>query len=417
MGSSARRAPPPQAAAAGHHLVAARAAPMSAGSSLFPELADARSADDLEHSTGVLPSQRLRWLIDAGHLCASEPIGDDQIQPASVDLRLGPVAYRVRASFLPNRATVRKRLEDLAAHVLDLTQPAVLERGCVYIVPLLEELNLPPGYWAKANPKSTTGRLDVFTRLVTDFGNRFDHVDDGYRGRLYLEIAPQTFSVAVSQGTRLSQLRFWRGKPLPSDTALTQLHEAQALVYTAADEPLDAVIAKGLWLSVDLASGSIVGYRAKRHAPVVDLRRIGYYDPAEFWDPLGADGRRSLILEPDEFYILVSRERISVPPGFAAEMMGYEPALGEFRVHYAGFFDPGFGYALSEVRGTHAVLEVRSHQVPYVLEDGQRVARLIFERLLGVPDRLYGPGIGSSYQFQGLSLSKHFRPFRADEQR
>jgi dCTP deaminase len=388
---------------------------MTLSPSLFPHLAAA--ADEQEHSTGVLPSQRIRWLMEAGHVLASVPFTDAQVQPASIDLRLGPVAYRVRASFLPNRASVRKRLEDFAAHELDLTQPTVLERGCVYLVPLLEELSLPAGYWGKANPKSTTGRLDVFTRLVTDFGTRFDHVASSYKGKLYLEIIPQTFSIVVSQGTRLSQLRFWRGNPLPSDTKLTQLQEAEPLVYTSLDEPVDAVIAKGLWLSVDLSglNGSkIVGYRAKRHTPVVNLSQVDFYDAAEFWDPIHADDGRYIILDPDEFYILVSRERIRIPPGFAAEMTGYEPALGEFRVHYAGFFDPGFGYGPPGLRGTPAVLEVRSHQVPYVLEDGQRVARLIFERLQSVPDRLYGPSIGSSYQFQGLSLSKQFRPFHPD---
>ena len=383
---------------------------MSAGPGLFPQLTT--SAAEEEYSTGVLPAQRIRWLIAAGHVFAPEPLEEGQVQPASIDLRLGPVGYRVRASFLPNRSTVRKRMDDFDAHEVDLTHPTVLERGCVYLVPLLEELRLPAGYWGKANPKSTTGRLDVFTRLVTDFGTQFDHVADGYRGKLYLEIVPQTFSVIVSQGTRLAQLRFWRGKPLPSDTSLNRLQEQENLVYTAQDEPLDAVISKGLWLSVDCAGtpgSSIVGFRAKRHAPAVDLARENFYDPSEFWDPIHAHPSRCILLDPDEFYILVSRERIRIPPSFAAEMTGYEQALGEFRVHYAGFFDPGFGDGLPDLRGTHAVLEVRSHQVPYVLEDGQRVARLIFERLQSTPDRLYGPAIGSSYQNQGLSLSKQFR--------
>jgi dCTP deaminase len=307
---------------------------------------------------------------------------------------------------------VRTRLDELCLHQMDLHAPTILERGCVYIVPTLEELNLPGDLWAKANPKSTTGRLDVFTRLITDFGDSFDRVPVGYKGRLYLEIVPQTFSIIVSRGARLSQLRFWRGTPLPSDTKLAELHESEGVLYDADDAPARAVIAKGLWLSVDLAgsgAAGLVGYRAKPHAPAVDLARVDYYDPAEFWEPLYAGARRYLILEPDEFYILASRERVSIPPAFAAEMIGYEPALGEFRVHYAGFFDPGFGYGLGDLKGTRAVLEVRSHQVPYVLEDGQRVARLVFERLQSPPDRVYGPGIGSSYQQQGLTLSKQFR--------
>ncbi len=379
--------------------------------SLFPEIPSGNGAGE-DYSTGILPSQRIRWLIAARHLTAATPFDDDQVQPASIDLRLGPVGYRVHASFLPNRSSVRKRLEDLSAHEIDLTKPMLLERGCIYIVPLLEEVNLPDQYWAKANPKSTTGRLDIFTRLLTDSGTRFDYVPPGHKGNLYLEIAPQTFSILISQGMRLSQLRFWRGTPLPSDAKLLQLHENEVLVYAGGETPAEAVIAKGLWISVDLAGSGpsgIIGYRAKRYTPAIDLSKVNFYDPAEFWDPIVPNGRRYIILDPDEFHVLVSRERVRIPPSFAAEMVGYEPALGEFRVHYAGFFDPGFGYGEADLKGTPAVLEVRSHEVPYVLEDGQRVARLIFERLQSTPDRIYGPGIGSHYQFQELALSKQFR--------
>ncbi len=378
---------------------------------LFPELARDNPAVE-GHTTGILPSQRIRQLIDAEYLIATPPITDDQIQPASVDLRLGQVAYRVRASFLPARTSVRKRLEQLCLHEIDLRAPTILERGCVYLVPVIEELDLPNDLWAEANPKSTTGRLDVFTRLITDFGVRFDNVPAGYRGKLYLEIVPQTFSIIVSAGARLSQLRFSRGTPVPSDAKLVELHENEVVVYDD-DGPSTADISKGgIWLSVDLAGANtsgLVGYRAKQHAPAVDLSRVDYYDPTEFWEPLHAGSRGYVILEPDEFYILASRQRISVPPAFAATMSGYEPALGEFRVHYAGFFDPGFGYGLQELQGACAVLEVRSHLIPYVLEDGQRVAHLIFERLQCRPDRIYGPSIGSSYQAQGLALSKQFR--------
>jgi dCTP deaminase len=377
---------------------------------LFPELAFDEDAD--RYSTGILPSQHITCLLRKGHLTAAAPFEPGQLQPASVDLRLGAVAYRVRASFLPNRSSVRKRLDEFGFHEIDLTYPTVLERGAVYIVPLLEEVNLPDQHWAKANPKSTTGRLDILTRLITDFGKQFDYVPEGYKGKLYLEIAPQTFSVMVSQGTRLSQLRFWRGKPLPSDAALTLLHEHEALVYAEEDEPAEALISKGLWIHVDLGrakNAGIIGYRAKRHAPIIDLARTDFYAVEDFWDPIAPNDRRFVILDPDEFYILGSQERMRIPPGFAAEMVGYEPKLGEFRVHYAGFFDPGFGYNTPDLRGTPAVLEVRSLGVPYVLEDGQQVARLIFERLQAAPDRLYGPDIGSSYQSQGLSLSKQFR--------
>jgi len=379
--------------------------------SLFPDIPMSAKTDDT-HSTGILPSQKIVCLLDKGYVTSSLPHEAGQIQPASIDLRLGPVAHRVRASFLPNRSSVRQRLDLLGSQALDLSLPVVFERGGIYIVPLLEELNLPPGYWAKANPKSTTGRLDVFTRLITDFGKQFYYVPDAYKGKLYLEVVPQTFSIKVSQGTRLSQMRFWRGRPLPSDTALVQLHESEVLVYADQFLPAEALIRKGLWIHVDLARGDgsgPIGYRAKRHAPVIDLAKTDFYSPDEFWDPIYPDDRRYIILDPDEFYILMSQERIRIPPGFAAEMMGHEPALGEFRVHYAGFFDPGFGYDLTNHNGTPAVLEVRAHEVPYVLEDGQQVAHLLFDRLQSTPDRLYGPKIGSSYQFQGLSLSKQFR--------
>jgi dCTP deaminase len=378
---------------------------------LFPELGALLDARD-GRSTGILPSQHIHDLIQQRHLTASVDFEADQLQPASIDLRLGPLAYRVRASFLPNRTSVRQRLEELDSHEMDLTRPAVLERGGVYIVPLLESVSLPEQFWAKANPKSSTGRLDILTRLITDFGTRFDYVPTGYKGKLYLEIAPQTFSVMVSQGTRLSQLRFWRGAPLPSDTLLTRLHEDEGVVYVGDDEPAEALISKGLWIHVDLSGGGpagIIGYRAKGHAPVIDLAQIDFYAARDFWDPIFANESRFLILDPGEFYILGSQERLQIPPTVAAEMVGYEPKLGEFRVHYAGFFDPGFGYGLGDMKGTPAVLEVRSLGVPYVLENGQQVARLIFEPLMAVPDRIYGPEIGSSYHLQGLSLSKQFR--------
>jgi dCTP deaminase len=374
--------------------------------SLFPDLA-AEAPGEAESSAGILPSQRIRWLIQAGHLSASAPFDDDQVQPASIDLRLGALAYRVRASFLPNRASIRSRLELFSSHAIDLRSPTVLERGCVYIVPALEDLNLPRDISAKANPKSTIGRLDVFTRLITDYGTEFEQVPAGYKGRLYLEIVPRTFSILVAQGSRLSQLRFWRGSRAPSDAKLAELHAAETLVSLEDDAPAEPFISRGLWVSVDLSGGEVVGYRARRYAPPVDLARVAFYDPTDFWEPIVGHG--SIILDPDEFHLLVSRERVRIPPAYAAEMVGYEPTVGEFRVHYAGFFDPGFGYGSADPMGARAVLEVRSHEVPFVLEHGQRVARLIFERLQSVPDRLYGPAIGSSYQFQGLSLSKQFR--------
>jgi dCTP deaminase len=362
-------------------------------------------------ASGLLPYQDIRALIEAGVVAAPSPVEELQIQPASMDLRLGPIGYRVQASFLPGeRATVMERVADLQMHEpLDLTRPCLLERGCVYIIPLLERVALPPSISGRANPKSSTGRLDIFTRLIADRATEFDQVRAGYDGPLYVEVVPRTFSVVVQQGTRLNQLRFRQGEPTSSDAALNELHRRDPLVFRG-DTPTEALIGNGLWITIDLqgAPGSdVVGFRAKPHG-LIDLSKIRHYDPTDFWEPVRRTRRNSIILNPDDFYILVSREQIRVPPDFAAEMVAYEPPIGEFRVHYAGFFDPGFGYG-EELHGTPGVLEVRSHEAPFLLEDGQIVGRLVYERLLSVPDRLYGSGIGSHYQYQSLTLSKQFK--------
>ena len=377
---------------------------------LFPELArDALPAV----STGVLPYQRIKALIRDGRIAATEPVAEDQIQPASLDLRLGAVVYRLQASFLPGRhSTVERKLDVLSMAELDLSSPTVLEKGCVYLAPLMESLRLPRGVSARANPKSTTGRLDVFTRLITDYGAEFERVPDGYSGPLFAEIVPRTFSVIVQQSVKLSQLRFVRGKPPPSDSLLERLDKAENLIYVDEDNPAPAVIRdKGLWLSINLRGENpedVVAYRGRKNAPIIDVGRVGHYDPGEFWDPIRSrpDGR--LILNPGDFYILGSRERVVVQPDCAAEMMPFDPSVGEFRIHYAGFFDPGFGYGESD-KGTRVVLEVRAHEVPFVIEHGQVVGRVVYSRLLDIPEKIYGASIGSSYQRQGLALSKQFR--------
>jgi dCTP deaminase len=365
-------------------------------------------------TTGILPSQAIEELIAAGHVTANPAVAPEQIQPSSLDLRIGPVAYRIRASFLSSRnARVIDKLNENHLYKLDLTRPAVLERGCAYIVPLMEELNLPADISGKANPKSTTGRLDVFTRLITDYGSEFERVPAGYKGTLYTEIVPRTFSIVVEQGARLNQLRLRRGNPPPSDSELERLNAQETLVYTENESPADALISnKSLWLSVDLSgdeSSDVIGYKARHNTALIDLNRINHYEPLEYWEPIYRTRSRSLVLDPDDFYILASKERVRIPHSFAAEMVPYDPSVGEFRIHYAGFFDPGFGYGADDIKGTHAVLEVRSHEVPFLLEDGQVVGRLVFERLLSAPTKIYGQGIGSSYQHQRLSLSKHFR--------
>ncbi|MBI1217831.1 MAG: 2'-deoxycytidine 5'-triphosphate deaminase [Rhodobacteraceae bacterium] len=354
---------------------------------------------------GVLPAQALNDLIASGAIAADPAVTAAQVQPASLDLRLGNVAYRVRASFLAGAGrTVAERIAEFEMHRVSLDGGAVLEKGCVYVVPLMERLALPPGVQALANAKSSTGRLDLLTRTITDGGAEFDRIPAGYTGPLYAEICPRSFSVLVRPGMRLNQVRFRRGHAALDDAALAALHARVGLVSG------EAVISDGLGFSVDLRprTGTLVGYRAKPHTGVIDLDRIGYYDPTEFWEEVRT-GEGRIILDPGAFYILVSREAVTIPPDHAAEMAPYLAMVGEFRVHYAGFFDPGFGWAEAGGAGSRGVLEVRCHEAPFVLEHGQIVGRLVYEHMAAVPDTLYGAGIASNYQGQGLKLSKHFR--------
>ncbi len=376
---------------------------------LFPEMTQGQPH---LRTTGVLPSQAIKELLASRKVIALPAVGEDQVQPASLDLRLGDMGYRVQASFLPGpKNTVDERVKHLRMSRVDLTRATVLEKGCVYIVPLLEEMNLPNDIWAKANPKSTTGRLDIFTRLITDFGVEFERVPAGYKGRLYAEIVPRTFTVGIRAGMRLNQLRFIRGNPPSPDTVLSLLDEERSLVYLDEENPAKAQIDRGLKITVNLQAtddSGIVAYKARRNAPVIELDRLDHYSAEDFWEIRRSESK-SIILDPGDFYILASREKIRVPPEYAAEMVAFDPSMGEFRIHYAGFFDPGFGYGDSDIKGTRAVLEVRAHEVPFMLDHGQVVGRLVYAHLLSRPEKIYGVGIGSSYQQQALTLSKQFR--------
>lgn len=330
---------------------------------------------------GILPAQSIETLIATGAITSDTEFDHDQVQPASLDLRLSDQAWRVRASFLPGKRKVEERIADVAMHAIEITEAGVvLEKGCVYIVRLQERLKLPQGLIARANPKSSTGRVDVFVRLLTDRGASFDDVDEGYDGPLYMEVAPQTFSILVRPGTRLNQLRLKAGDPPKLETRS---------------------------VGVDLQGGDIVGFRGRRHAGVVDLDHIAGHDPRDFWEPLSLR-RGELLLDPGEFYILASSDDVEIPVDQAAEMTPIDPSVGEFRVHYAGFFDPGFGTDEAHGAGSKGVLEVRTHDTPFLLEHGQIVARLVYEPLTERPSRLYGES-GSHYQSQGLKLSKHFK--------
>ncbi len=376
---------------------------------------------------GILPYQQIARLIAGGAITAPVPIEDRQIQPASLDLRLGKKAYRLISSFLPELSAISSRLNvmdfyqsDLVMYEMDLTGGAILEKGHVYLVPLLESLTLPRTLAARANPKSTTGRLDVFTRIVTDLNAGFDEIRAGYCGALFLEVVPRSFAIRVRTGQSLNQIRFVRGDAAATDATLRTLHRQEPLLYhnLTKRKPLTAKefrTDRGLFLRIDLkgeerVSSTVIGYRAKKNSHVIDLSKIGYYAAADFWEPLYRHRQDSLLLEPEEFYILASKERICVPPDYAAEMVAYEAACGELRTHYAGFFDPGFGYgAEGEIPGTQVVLEVRPHDVPFLIHDGQTFFKVVYDRMLDVPSRLYGVGLGSSYQRQGLTLSKHFK--------
>lgn len=358
--------------------------------------------------SGILAAHQIEALADAGGIVRAAPFAAGQIQPASLDLRLGRRAWRMRASFLPGPGRpVRTCIDRLSLHEIDLSAGAVLETGCVYVCELLEALALPSGIAAAANPKSSTGRIDVFTRVIADGARAFDQVDTGYQGPLFAEISLRTFPILARTGSRLSQMRFRNGHARLDDAGHAALHARERLVTSQ-----EASIAGGVAVSIDLAGfgdHELVGYRAKRHTGLIDVDRVGAHEVIDFWEPVHAHGSGHLILDPGEFYILASKEAVRVPPDHAAEMTPFDPLVGEFRVHYAGFFDPGFGAAEAHGEGARAVLEVRSHDVPFILEDGQIVGRLVYERMAEAPAILYGSGLGSNYQAQSLKLSKHFR--------
>ncbi len=381
------------------------------------------SGELLKENRGVYSYQALKGCVEKGVISSKgAPIDADQIQPASMDLRLGAKAYRLVSSFLPESHGVMEQLHapdlygsDLVMYETDISKGGVLEKGHVYLIPLLEELKLPEGVSARANPKSTTGRLDIFARVLTDKNPRFDDIGRGYRGRLFLEVLPRSFTIKVEEGLSLVQLRLMEGDCTLTDTELKELHVSPGILYEGDDEfPFDGLkVSKGLFMSVDLrgeGNGGVIGYKSRKNSHIVDLTKRNHYNIKDFWEPISRDEKDSLILEPEEFYILSSKEKIRIPPEYAAEMAAYEAGSGELRTHYAGFFDPGFGYgAGGEVRGTKAVLEVRAHDVPFMIAHGQTFCKINYEQMMEVPEKVYGPKIGSSYQFQGITLSKQFK--------
>ncbi len=390
---------------------------MADGSNVADGLALAPEAN------GVFPSQLLRQAIAEGYVGGGEyRIPESSVQPASLDLRLGEVAYRIRCSFLPDRETVEAKVKDYIVDELDLRDDgAVLETNRPYLIPLIEELSLPAAVRARTNPKSSTGRLDVFTRVITDESYRFDEIAAGYRGRLYLEVVPLSFTVRVKQGLALNQLRLLMGKAALDDDDLRSLHAEQPILFRRGRPLRDSELATagGLFLSLDLRGDldGRVGYRAREHARLLEMDQVGAYRANEFWEPVYREPGDRIVLAPGRFYLLLSDESVVIPPALAAEMTAYDPTSGELRTHYAGFFDPGFGYEPpGGLQGSRAALEVRAHDVPFMIENRQRVCKLTFEHMLAIPEKLYGHQIGSSYQGQEETLGKHFRrPPRVDE--
>lgn len=368
----------------------------------------------MPQETGVLPFQHLAHAVRKGWVSSPRhPIEQFQFQPASLDLRLGSVAYRIRSSFLSGRESVQTKLESLTLYDIPLAPYAVLERGHVYLIPLLEELSLPAHIRAKANPKSSTGRLDIFTRVITDTNQRFDDIRPGYHGQLYLEVFSRSFTIKIHQGLSLNQLRLFAGYNTIDDAHLRHLYNLEPLLYDGHNTPIPlhtVQLDSGLFMGIDTIGGAdrIVGYKAKKNSDIIDLSQTAAYDPAAFWEPIYHEANRPLILEPEDFYILASKERVAIPPDYAAELVPYDPGSGELRTHYAGFFDPGFGYRNGVQHGTKAVLEVRPHDVPFLIEDGQLFCKLCLERMIETPQVTYGSDLNSHYQSQSLTLSKQF---------
>jgi len=374
----------------------------------------------LKGKSGYLTNQSIELACHEGIIHSRVTLLASQFQPVSLDLRLGSYAHRIQSSFLPENDTVESKLDELKLYEVDLRDGGILEKGAIYLIPLLEELDFPKNFQGRTNPKSSTGRLDMFTRVIVDHGHRFDEVPNGYKGKMYLEVIPRSFPVRVREGLRLNQLRIFQGDPHLSDTQLKNHYKKTPILFGDDGRPIDVnevKIDNGLFISLDLAGAgrdSIVAYKAKTNSSVIDLGLNRHYHPMDFWEPITLTQIRNkrLILEPESFYIMMSKEKICIWPHLLAEMVAYEPNSGELRTHYAGFFDPGFGWhggKTLKIQGTRAVMEVRPHDVPFMVEHGQTFCRLKFESVIEKPTKVYGKKLKSNYYSQGLALSKYFK--------
>jgi len=386
--------------------------PLAAKSLLSKDL-----ATSIKSRSGYLPIQMLELAYHQGVIHAETSLVESQFQPGSLDLRLGKKAYRIQSSFLPETGTVESKLKDLIMYDVDLRDGGILERGAMYLIPLMEELELPRDLYGRTNPKSSIGRLDMFTRVITDYGHRFDEIIPGYKGKLYLEVIARSFPVRVREGLTLNQLRLIRKNPDISDKALKIQYRKQPILFDSSGNPLpleDVIVDDGLYIGIDLSSRGKepIAFKAKSNSAVIDLSKIHHYHVSDFWEPIYKQKKPRLILEPESFYIMMSKEKICIWPNLLAEMVAYEPNSGELRTHYAGFFDPGFGWHGGKSfknQGTRAVMEVRPHDVPFLVEDGQTFCRLKFEKVIEKPRIIYGKDIQSNYHSQKLTLSKFFK--------
>lgn len=367
---------------------------------------------------GVLSYQIIKRYVTENKIYSKKKIEDWQIQPNTLDLRLGNIGYRVRTSFLSVDSAVSKKIGDYVMYEINLAQGAILEKGCVYVIPLMESLNLPNDIYGKTNPKSSVGRLDVFTRVISDANYRYNAISEGYQGKLYVEISPISFTIKVKEGDSINQLRLLKGNNVRlSDSELKAWYRKMPLLYNEKGKaiPLSKTIfSDGLHMRIDLKYSKkkrVIGFKSKKNSTVIEISKRNYYPIDHFWERLYSDNKSSLILQPEEFYIFASKERVVIPPGLCGEVIPYDPENGEMRVHYAGFFDSGFGHVRSQQGyvGAKAVLEIRPHDVPFLIEDGQIIFRMVFDKNNVRPDHLYGHGIKSSYQCQDLKLSKHFK--------
>jgi len=325
-----------------------------------------------------------------------------QIQPSSIDLSLSDECYEIKTSFLSPDSKVRDKLNKIYSKKINLKTSKIFKKNKTYIVRLNETLHLNNSISGHCNPKSSTGRLNIFCRTILDYCDEYEKIPKNYNGEIFLEITTRSFDIKISKGDKLNQMRLRKKtNNYLNDKDLKKINKRNALIFTNKKN----IIENGLRISVDLSNDNkICAYVAKKTSLNINFSKISFYEIKKFWKPL-KPVNNSLIIEKNKFYILKSREKIRIPSNLAGEMIPYDTGIGDFRAHYAGFFDPGFG----DPKGSYAVLEVKTNELPFILEDGQTIARIKYEKLNKKTFLVYGSIINSNYQNQKLALSKHFK--------